>query len=217
MLSQTSRHTIARVAALKTHSRTQKASYSSLRGKVVAISGAASGMGLATAKLLYPMGVKLSLADINKDALDKAVIDLKASATSSTGDIIAVGTDMSSSSQATTWIQTTVDKYGALDGAANFAGVLGSMAPLVETSDEEWSRIQSVNLFGAFFALRAQLRAMLERGNKGSIVNMASIAGTRAGYGPAAYSVSKHGVVGLTRCAAKEVGHLGIRVNVIAP
>lgn len=174
-------------------------------------------MGLATAKLLYPMGVKLSLADINKDALDKVVNDLKASASPSTGDVISVSADLSSSSEAAAWIQTTIEKYGALNGAANFAGIMGSMTPLIEISDEEWTKVQSVNLFGAFYALRAQLRAMLERGDKGSIVNTASIAGTKAGYGPAAYTVSKHGVIGLTRAAAKEVGHLGIRVNVIAP
>jgi NAD(P)-dependent dehydrogenase (short-subunit alcohol dehydrogenase family) len=217
MLPQVWHRNLARVTRFKAYSITRSTSYSSLHGKIVAISGAASGMGLATAKLLYPMRVKLSLADINKDALHEAALSLEASASTTTGDVISVAADLRSSSEASAWIQTTVEKYGGLDGAANFAGILGNMTPVAETSDEEWSRVLKVNLNGTFFALRAQLKAMLDGGGKGSIVNTASIAGLRSGYAAAAYTVSKHGVIGLTKSAAKEVGHRGIRVNVIAP
>ncbi|KAF1941402.1 short-chain alcohol dehydrogenase-like protein [Clathrospora elynae] len=197
------------------------ARYSSLQGKVIAISGAASGMGLATAKLLYPMGVKLSLTDNRADALDAALTQIKLTSSSdspspaSNNDIFTTVTDVRSSSQVDSWIQSTIAEFGVLHSAANFAGIVDKMQPITSMSDEDWRNIQDVNLNGMFYALRAQLRVMGSKG--GSIVNAASIAGLRSGFATANYTASKSGIIGLTRVAAREVGSRGIRVNVIAP
>jgi NAD(P)-dependent dehydrogenase (short-subunit alcohol dehydrogenase family) len=94
------------------------------------------------------------------------------------------------------------------------SGIVDNFQKVTEFSDEEWKLVQDVNLNGTFFALRAQLKAMAE--GPGSIVNTASVAAFKT-YAGAAYTASKHAVIGLTKAAAKEVGHLGIRVNVLAP
>lgn len=197
------------------HNVIKPAHYSSLSGKVVAISGAASGMGLATAKLLYPMGVKLSLTDVRKDALDAAIPEITSKSSAGPSNILTTATDVRSSSQVDTWIKNTRTEFGVLNGAANFAGIYQKRQPITAMSDKDWSFVQDVNLHGTFFALRAQLRAMGAGG--GSIVNTASIAGLHGSIASAEYTASKHGVIGLTRTAATEAGPVGIRVNVIAP
>jgi NAD(P)-dependent dehydrogenase (short-subunit alcohol dehydrogenase family) len=216
--------------------------------RVVAISGAASGMGLATAKYLYSLGASLSITDIRQEALDAAISQITSSTETSsqaapaakkgllqnteeilsqsktTGHvqneserILAVVTDVRSSAQVNSWIDLTVKKFGRLDGCANLAGVVGrgiGTMPLVELTDEDWSFVIDINLTAVFYAMRAQLKVM---GKGGSIVNAASTAGIQGNACNSEYSASKHGVVGLTRSAAKEVGGAGIRVNAIAP
>lgn len=114
------------------------------------------------------------------------------------------------------WIKKTIDTFGKLDGAANLAGVFKAPSDkTIETEDEaNWDFMMDVNLKGLMHCLKAELPQM---GQGGSIVNAASILGVTGGLGSAAYSSSKHGVVGLTRSAAKEVGKKGVRVNAIAP
>lgn len=186
-----------------------------LQGKVIAITGAGSGIGLATARECAARGASLSLCDINQDALNNTVSEIKAKGV----DVIGSRVDVSSSDAVDAWITETVNHFGKLDGAANIAGVEGKpggkvFANIVDISNDHWNFILGINLTGLFYCLRAQLRVM-ERG--ASILNVASIAGLMGRPGIAAYSSSKHGVVGLTRTAAKEVGSRGIRVNVLAP
>jgi NAD(P)-dependent dehydrogenase (short-subunit alcohol dehydrogenase family) len=219
------------------------ATYPSLAGKVIAISGAASGMGLALAKHLYPMGCKLSLTDLNEQGLDAAVVEIASTSPphpmsmeslpsltysphsgihsspppTEPQNIFSIAANVSESVEVDAWISATISRFGRLDNAANFAGIIGPFKKVSEFNDEEWQKVQDVNLRGTFYALRAQLRVLEGAGHGGSIVNTASIAGFRGGYAGAAYTMSKHGVIGLTRAASKDVGHLGIRVNVIAP
>lgn len=117
------------------------------------------------------------------------------------------------------WIDATVRHFGRLDGAANMAGMIGSKhgtGSLLEQDDAEWDMLLRVNLSGVMYCMRAQIRAIQGTSKTGSIVNAASIQGLRGFALHAAYSATKHGVVGLTRSVAKEVGP-EIRVNSVAP
>jgi NAD(P)-dependent dehydrogenase (short-subunit alcohol dehydrogenase family) len=185
-----------------------------LQGKVIAITGAASGIGLATAHLLASRGATLSLADLQESALNTAAASISAAYST---PIHSVALDVRSASSVDGWISTTVEKFGRLDGAANLAGVIGKsigLKGIAEQDEEEWDFVLGVNLTGVMHCLRAQLAVISEGG---SIVNAASIAGVMGRKYNAAYAASKHGVVGLTRSAAKEIGGKGVRVNCIAP
>jgi NAD(P)-dependent dehydrogenase (short-subunit alcohol dehydrogenase family) len=191
----------------------------SLTEKVIVVTGAASGMGLATSIGLFVRGANLSISDISEEGLDKAVSAIKAAVTSqpTSNTIITTMVDIRDSDQVDRWIAKTVKHFGRLDGAANVAGVIGKnygVHTITELSNEEWDFIHGTNLTGLFYCMRAELRAME---NGGSLVNCSSVTGLEGHAKNAAYSASKHGVIGLTRSAANEVGDRGIRVNVIAP
>ena len=191
----------------------------SLAKKVIVVTGAASGMGLATAIGLFVRGADLSISDISEEGLEKAVSAMNAAATSkgTSNTIITTVVDIRDSDQVDHWIAKTVKHFGRLDGAANVAGVIGKnygVHKLTELSNEEWDFIHGTNLRGLFYCMRAELRVMA---NGGSLVNCSSVTGLEGHAKNAAYSASKHGVIGLTRSAANEVGERGIRVNVIAP
>lgn len=192
---------------------------SSLSGKSIAITGGASGIGLATAIHLIQLGAHVSIADNQQKSLDSASETLKStiSSSSSSSKFIATQVDVRSSSEIKDWLSSTIKEFGRLDGCANLAGVIGpsiGLKGIAELGDEEWDFIIGVNMTGVFNCLRAQLGVIAEGG---SIVNAASIAGLIGMPKNAAYTASKHAVIGLTRSAAKEVGNRGIRVNAIAP
>ena len=185
-----------------------------MEGKVIAVTGLC-GIGLAVAKILRQRGALLSLADISEKALESAFDALGGS----TDTVICRTVDVGDRSQVELWIAETVRKFGRLDGAANMAGYIGKhhgIRDLAEQDDGEWDRIMRVNLTGMMYCLRAELGAMKGK-KRGAIVNAASIQGLQGFPQHAAYSASKHGVVGLTRSVAKEVGKDGIRVNAVAP
>ncbi|KAE8155025.1 hypothetical protein BDV25DRAFT_170342 [Aspergillus avenaceus] len=179
----------------------------SFENKVIAITGAASGMGLATARLLASRGATISLADINETAVQEATTSLPGS-----NKHIYTVVDVCSSQSVDAWIQSTVDKLGKLDGAVNMAGVISPAKPITEEADETWDFNFAVNTRGVFFCLRAELRAMTDGG---SIVSAASVFGQMGSPGVAPYCASKAAVIGLSRTAAKENKH--VRVNCVAP
>jgi NAD(P)-dependent dehydrogenase (short-subunit alcohol dehydrogenase family) len=184
-----------------------------LQGKVFAITGAASGIGLAAAHYLAQRGASLSLADIAMSNLNVALEELRYGNPSV--KIIATAVDITNAGEVDKWVQTTIDRLGGLDGAANLAGIfIESGKGISDMEDQIWEKIIAVNLTGAMHCLRAQLRVIKDGG---SIVNATSVAGMTGSAQFPAYSTSKHGVIGLTKCAAKEVGHRHVRVNVICP
>ncbi|KAL6247055.1 hypothetical protein RBB50_006363 [Rhinocladiella similis] len=187
---------------------------SSLNGKVIAITGAASGLGLETARLLASRGAVLSIADINASALKAVFHSLPPPPSDSQKSHLSTVVDVRSSSQVNSWITATVAALGTLDCAVNVAGVLGDTRLLRETSDADWDFVMGVNATGVFNCLRAELNNIKDGG---SIVNFASIASVAVLESQSAYGASKHAVLGLTKCAAREEGPRHIRVNCVAP
>jgi NAD(P)-dependent dehydrogenase (short-subunit alcohol dehydrogenase family) len=189
-----------------------------LQGKVVAITGAGGGIGAATARECAARGASgLALSDINPTQLAAVVKEIQD--LSKGVDVVGTAVDVADSDQVDAWITQTVQHFGRLDGAANVAGVEGPrggkvFVDLADLTNDHWDFVMGVNLRGLFYCLRAQLRVM---GRGASILNVASMAGVMGRPGIAAYSASKHGVVGLSRTAAKEYGEKGIRVNILAP
>lgn len=192
-------------------------------GKVIVITGGASGIGLETAHLLYSRGAIISIADISEEALKAAVTSIKSSFPSSTGNITSAVVNVGQRSAVEGWISSFVKEHGKLDGAVNLAGVIGKeigLKNIEEVSDDDWDFVVGVNLGGTLNCMRAEIVNMktLEDGGKGSsIVNASSIAGVMGMVKNSAYIASKHAVVGLSRACAKEQGAKGIRCNAIAP
>ncbi|KAJ4113073.1 Short-chain dehydrogenase/reductase aba4 [Fusarium oxysporum] len=187
----------------------------SLSGKVYAVTGGASGIGLATAKLLSDRGNTVCIADVNTTALNQAEEHFNSRTPKAQFSVTRV--DVSDRGQVESWITNIKSQFGRLDGAANIAGIIGKghgKEPLTELEDDEWFQILNINLTGMMYCLRSELKH-IDHG--GSIVNMASIHATTGIANHAAYAASKHGVLGLTRVAAKENGHREVRVNAVAP
>ncbi|POS79658.1 3-oxoacyl-(acyl-carrier-protein) reductase [Diaporthe helianthi] len=184
-----------------------------LEGMVFAITGGASGIGLATAKSLAQKGATVCIADVDKAALDSASSFFTSQKHSFKASIV----DVSKRSDVESWIESIVSEFGRLDGAANVAGIIGKghgRDAVADLDDDEWDRIIAVNLTGIMYCLRAEVNRVVEGG---SIVNVASIHGTKGFARHAAYDASKHGVIGLTKAAAQENGPREVRVNAVAP
>jgi NAD(P)-dependent dehydrogenase (short-subunit alcohol dehydrogenase family) len=176
-------------------------------GKVAVVTGAASGIGLATVRRLLDGGAKVVGGDLNEETLNDVAKELGDGFTPVVGDV-------SSESDIEELVATATSEHGRLDAGFNVAGI-GDVAPIVEMTEELWDRVLSVNLKGVFFAIKHEARAMLEGG--GAIVSVASINSFQPAAGIAAYSTAKAGVEMLTRQAAIELGEHGIRVNAISP
>lgn len=147
----------------------------SLQGKVFAITGGASGIGLATAKMLSRRGATVCMADIDPTAMD----DANAYFSALSVPFLVTKVDVSKRPEVDSWIEHVVQQFGRLDGAANVAGVIGKchgITPISDFDDNEWDKIMAVNLTGAMYCLRAQLRNISDGG---SIVNVSSIHGVK--------------------------------------
>jgi NAD(P)-dependent dehydrogenase (short-subunit alcohol dehydrogenase family) len=176
-------------------------------GRTVVVTGAASGIGRATASRIAREGGRVIAVDVSAERLDELV------ASHSGLGVVAVRADITAQADVDA-IVAAAD--GRIDALANVAGVNDDFSPAHETSDAVWDRVIGINLTGPFKMLRAVLPTMLAAG-RGSVVNVASEAALRGNSSGNAYTVSKHGVLGLTRSAAFMYGPQGIRVNAVAP
>jgi len=174
-----------------------------LMDKVALITGGASGIGLATAQLFASEGARVMVADLTSLPAD-------------TGDFGFVHTDVRSSQSVQAMVNATVERFGRIDILVNAAGISSNSFPIHELPEELFDQVVSVNLKGVFLCMKYVIPVMLKK-RRGAIINVSSVAGMRGIVGGSEYSASKAGVLGLTRCAAKEYARLRIRVNSVCP
>jgi NAD(P)-dependent dehydrogenase (short-subunit alcohol dehydrogenase family) len=186
--------------------------YPSFNDKVALVTGASSGIGLATALAFAEAGASVTLADVKEEAVQEAAEKL----VSEGHRALAIACDVSNDAQVEAMVERTVAEFGRLDAAFNNAGVMPQNALTADSTMEEFDRVTRVNLRGVWSCMKHELRQM-DRQGSGAIVNCSSIGGLRGDRGILSYTASKHGVIGLTRAAALEYAAKGIRVNAVCP
>jgi NAD(P)-dependent dehydrogenase (short-subunit alcohol dehydrogenase family) len=179
-----------------------------LDGKVSLITGAGSGVGRAMASLFAEQGSIVAIVDVVASRVNEVVSEINRSGKRSIGIV----RDLSSKSEVEALVDEVVKSQGRIDVLCNNAGIMDAVKPVTETDDALWDRVLNTNLGAAFRASRRVIPVMLEHGG-GVILNTASVAGLYGGRAGAAYTVSKHGLIGLTRSIAASYGTKGIRCN----
>lgn len=183
-------------------------------GKVVLITGAGSGLGKATALQTASEGAKLSLVDLNSSSLEETQKVILAAVPDA--EVLITAADVSNEQSVKNYVDKTIEKYGRIDGFFNNAGIEGKQNLTEDFGSDEFDKVLGVNLNGVFYGMKYVLKVMKQQGS-GSVVNTASVGGTRGVGNQSGYAASKHGVVGLTRNSGVEYGQYGITVNAIAP
>jgi 2-dehydro-3-deoxy-L-rhamnonate dehydrogenase (NAD+) len=180
--------------------------------KVAIVTGAARGIGFAIAERISRAGARVVVADIDKDSAVAAVEQLNESGAEAVEEVA----DVTKPEQVEAMVERTIGAFGKLDVLINNAGITGSDASLSKITDEDWERVLKLNLTATFYCCRAAIARMREQ-QSGAVVNVASISGKEGNPNMIPYSVSKAGVICLTKALAKEVIHDGVRVNCVAP
>lgn len=183
-----------------------------LQDKVALVTGAASGLGKAIAELYANEGAKVVAADISEAGLTAVADEIKRSG----GTIKTVVADMAKAADIENMIAMAVKEYGTIDILVNNAGIMDDFSPAGTVKDEMWAKVMEINLTGPFKAIRSALSIMLAKGS-GIIINIASIGGLQGARAGAAYTASKHALIGLTKNTGYLYAKSGIRCNAIAP
>jgi len=183
--------------------------------RVALVTGAASGIGRATARQLGERGVAVVVADLNEDGAEAVANEVRAAG----GRAVTVKTDASRPADHERAVALATAEFGRLDLAVNNVGIGAKSGALIADSAPiaDWDDVIRTTLSSAYYGLRAQIPAMLSTGEGGAIVNLTSITGVLAVNRNAAYVAAKHGIIGLTKAAAREYGPQGIRVNAVGP
>ncbi|MCC5892059.1 glucose 1-dehydrogenase [Exiguobacterium sp.] len=185
-----------------------------LSGKTALVTGAGSGMGLAIAKLFAKEGARIVAVDMNGDAVEAAVRDIKDAG----GEAVAVAGNVTKQEDIDKMVETATNMFGSLDILVNNAGIMDNFLTVGEVTDEVWDRVIAVNLTGPMKLARAAIQVMDKQDSGGVIINNASVGGLFGTRGGASYVASKHALIGLTKNIAATYGTFHkIRANAIAP